>query len=323
MRCEEPIYTPANAWNGVAMDLTVFKRNSKDCHSNSVYNLNNRPALSAYNSTKFYEHGQEVVFECYDDFAATKKDNFIDHAFDIELELACAKGPKLNSNQLYGKADARTIRDYNGYDGSVDGTSAWDSSIRTETTKELFTFAEQALGMNLVTAVAFGNDKLVARCENGKWLMPSHECKCINQIKREKESCSKVYNARFEGMCESKTSSATGVQPNPATNVNPGMTQDQVNTLIAQQIQQASASMNAQIAEAVKEAVAANAVSKSDVAADVNGVAVGISAGDVGGSNPISTGNADSSAKATTSAGFVLKLGYGLIPIAFVQAINV
>ena len=85
---------------------------------------------------------------------AYKKDDFLALTLNIPEDIHCADGPKIQGSR---------------------------ENCRTQQTDVLFANAAE-FGNNNV--VATDNDKLVARCHNGEWVVPSHECICAEEVAR-------------------------------------------------------------------------------------------------------------------------------------------
>merc|ERR1712050_686457 len=94
--------------------------------------------------------------------------NFRDVAYDVIEDLACAAGPKLDT----------------------------DSCRTLQTDKLVETFKK-----GTKVTIATTNDKLVARCVNGAWMMPSHKCVCDD----EPQTVSVKY---FEAVCPKEAAAA-------------------------------------------------------------------------------------------------------------------
>merc|ERR1711988_1480571 len=102
----------------------VFKNqiDQSKCHDQATYE--NKQNVEMYDSTKKYADGTEVICECFDDYVARKKPNFIDLVFDISLELQCADGDKKLSEEYYNDQLNKVVdKDYR---------------LRTSDTAELF-----------------------------------------------------------------------------------------------------------------------------------------------------------------------------------------
>ena len=87
---------------------------------------------------------------------AYKKTDFLYATRNINEDISCASGPK----------------------------QELDLSRRKETDELL---EEQRLDTTNTIKTATQNDKLIARCENGVWIKPSHECLCEEEISRREE----------------------------------------------------------------------------------------------------------------------------------------
>lgn len=119
-----------------------------------------------------YPEGTYAVYECYDDFNAIKKFGFRQFMKNANLEIDCAAG-----------------------------TKAPNANCRNNQTGDRFT-AGEALNTN--------NDKLVARCVNGEWQVPSHRCVCEEDKHHHKHA------SVFDGMCEARQAHSHEFSPSQA-----------------------------------------------------------------------------------------------------------
>jgi hypothetical protein len=158
------------AWSPLVVDsdnLNGF------CHSDSVYS-NRADYFLDHQFDERFMHGEKAVYECFDDYMAYKRDDFQEWAMDISEELYCAQG--------------------NAHDHLNE-----DFSVRREKdTNQLISEALQHIEdeNHHSYRLAGRNDKIVARCVNGNWIMPSHECICQEEKDRREMSVD-----RFEMTC--------------------------------------------------------------------------------------------------------------------------
>jgi len=325
----------------------VFKNKIGNCHDRDEYKENK---VEMYDSTKKYADGTEVICECFDDYVARKKHNFIDLVFDISLELKCADGDKKSSEEHYNDQLNQVVN------------VPTDYHLRKGDTAELF----KSDGV-----YATNNDKLVAKCVKGKWKLPSHRCKCQEEVAKEKKACMDMIDKNFNGVCEQRGAMAgdnavnviNEVVQDLSTNAEIIELKNQIQSLmeknetvivagssvdmtLIQELQNQVASLESEL-QKVKEAKPINStVVKQEANADIGSTVIDnnlvnrlettlapssnvgdvsasggedISGADVGASGSTNTATATTTAK---SSAFAMKIGYGLIPIAFVQAVH-
>ena len=291
-------------WSPVVFKSKIDQ--SKGCHDPTQYGSAN---VELYNSTKSYADGTEVICECFDDYVARKKENFIDLVFDINLELQCADGNKRQSEENYHQKG--------------------DDVLRDQETARL-----KAMGR----AFATNNDKLVAKCDKGVWRLPSHRCKCQDEVRKERQACMEAVDVNFRGVCTERGIASVGQNGGAVNNAEIAALQEQIQTLknniavlnVAEGTEGNSenmaainslvsqvASMQAQLAG--MQSVASQSASSSNVRQEVETGSVSQTGSIAVGSSNTNSGN---SATTTTSSAFAMKIGYGLIPIAFVQAVH-
>merc|ERR1711937_200270 len=317
-------------WSPVVMNPHVKTGSAAaDCHSAVRFLKSRQSGLSEYNSTKSYPEGTEVICECYDDYVARQKTNYLELTFNVALEKECANGPKKQSDVLY--ADQQAVygisRQFDGYQANGVSTSLKykhsETLNRKDTTAQLF---EQNL-----YPVAWNNDKLVAKCVNGKWKIPSHGCTCEDKLKAMKKRCADMVDHNFNGICKAGGgmdlgSSSTGsivIPDNNKVTAAPGPdVQGQIDE-IREKLQNqglSTAEINAIITSSLTSRVQEtnDRLTKLDQK-NIDLVRLIEQLGEqINGGQGVIAG----SSIGQSSSAFAVKLGYGLVPIAFVQALH-
>jgi len=328
-------------WSPVVMDPTVkVGTDAIDCHSPDRFLKSKHPSLSEYNSTKAYPEGTEVICECYDDYVARLKKDYLKLTFNIALEKACADGPKKQSDELYKNGNKFGIsRQFDGYQVQGLATSLNYQHSQTENRKKPTSdlFNQKGAGK---MPVAWNNDKLVAKCVDGQWKIPSHECVCQDKVKAMKDECADMVDYNFNGICKvgggvDLPAPSTGVAPAAdsgtvggaaaggaavATTEPPievveqidklktdlkeqGLTETQINKLVSESLVSSVQQTNDRLQKLDQKNI------------DLVNLIKALESRVAGGTGVIAGSTASSSA-------FAVKLGYGLVPIAFVQAVH-
>lgn len=182
--CKAPPAAQENAWKPVYMDtldktcdLSKWKRTLQD----KAYSASKNIGQSEW------VHGAKAVFECFDDFSAEKRPNFIKNVFDAEVEIGCAK----KTGEICREKDTDAI--FAAYDASADAAATKKAAVDSK----------------------FVNSRVIATCINGKWSMPSHACKCeaesANNAALRKAKLAKIN----DGMCFEKAMFAPKSAPAP------------------------------------------------------------------------------------------------------------
>lgn len=135
----------ANAWMPVYIEGSVGL--ADQCHNNDVYGVATGAAIT-FAQTGPFQEGTKAVFECYDDFTAYMRDDFLLRTHDVNEDINCANGNK-----------------------------AANAECRTDETAERY--AKRATDNTY--AVALNNGKVIRRCVDGEWLVASHECVCAEE----------------------------------------------------------------------------------------------------------------------------------------------
>merc|ERR1712228_849345 len=328
--CKEPLFMNEFCWSPVVMDPTVkVGTDAIDCHSPDRFLKSKHPSLSEYNSTKAYPEGTEVICECYDDYVARLKKDYLKLTFNIALEKACADGPKKQSDELYANGNTFGIsRQFDGYQVPNLATSLNYQHSQTLNRKKLTSdlFNQKGAGK---MPVAWNNDKLVAKCVDGQWKIPSHECVCQDKVKAMKKACADMVDSNFNGICKAGggmlAGSSAAVAPaaggaavaTPAPTIEveqeikklktdlkeQGLTETQINKLVSESLVSSVQQTNDRLQKLDQKNI------------DLVNLIKALESRVAGGTGVIAGSTASSSA-------FAVKLGYGLVPIAFVQAVH-
>ena len=111
---------------------------------------------------------------------AYKRDEFLQYSMSISEELTCAQGPAhhndVNSNH------------------NEDFSARREDSTHDRVSNAINHLENGNFNSNRLIG---RNDKVVAQCVNGDWVMPSHECICHEEIQRRERKVE-----RFDMQCD-------------------------------------------------------------------------------------------------------------------------